>query len=656
VVRRAGEDLPDPEVTRYSHDLSTRSSQIVLPNGISVTQFYDYMGRVSSEVVKAPDNSLLTLAEHEYNLNGLRIRSVERVNKVDGSQAVTTTIYDYDPLGRLTLEQRVSTEAGQSWENQYTYDVAGNRVRLEIGGGSGGVVEYSYDDNDRLTEEDAYGIAPYTKSYGYNDSGAIVTVDETGTGVDARTYTYSLDGLLTEVRVVSGDGAEVIERLARYEYDAQGNLGLREESRIEDGTIVSSSITRLVIDAFSMSGFSAVLEERTVAGDVLRTFTLSSTIVSEATEGAGRKDFIYDAHGSLRMAGDELADLVDQFSYDAFGNATASAVSSGMRVGYNGELIDRLSGLIYLRDRWYDPSVGRFTRADSWEGDISAPLSLHKYAFGNQDPVNHIDPSGNNSLVELSTAMAIGILAIALPPMIGLSIAGAMAEKIDAHEVLEPNGIWQGGYISLGIGFGAGNVSIAKEVVVGQVSKKVAFLTNGSMNLHPLLAVPPIAGAAVLAAGVGASYLTLYAGAFLLGPAAIGPAGLTMLGGYIATVGTLGKVYSAVAAITGPPLAYKGLAVMGGYSRYWGAPEMNSILGFSLGVSGGASTMFIGGEASYSWSVNWGSHWEMDGFWSGASGFHVGAGLVSDPLPAGLATPFSVGLTWGDNISPHLGD
>ena len=48
-----------------------------------------------------------------------------------------------------------------------------------------------------------------------------------------------------------------------------------------------------------------------------------------------------------------------------------------------------------------NPSVGGFTAMDSYAGSASEPLSLHKYVYGNANPVNYSDPTGNFSLGEI---------------------------------------------------------------------------------------------------------------------------------------------------------------------------------------------------------------------------------------------------------------
>ncbi|MDR2346731.1 MAG: RHS repeat-associated core domain-containing protein [Planctomycetaceae bacterium] len=83
------------------------------------------------------------------------------------------------------------------------------------------------------------------------------------------------------------------------------------------------------------------------------------------------------------------------YSYDAFGNAIGFDPSTAKtEFLYSGEQFDPKINQQYLRQRYYDPTTGRFNRLDPFFGNISDPLSLHKYAYASGDPINIIDPYG----------------------------------------------------------------------------------------------------------------------------------------------------------------------------------------------------------------------------------------------------------------------
>ena len=61
----------------------------------------------------------------------------------------------------------------------------------------------------------------------------------------------------------------------------------------------------------------------------------------------------------------------------------------------------------YLRARYYNQNVGRFTQMDTWMGLNSDPVTLHKYLYANIDPANMTDPTGNFSIGGLSASFNI---------------------------------------------------------------------------------------------------------------------------------------------------------------------------------------------------------------------------------------------------------
>ena len=56
---------------------------------------------------------------------------------------------------------------------------------------------------------------------------------------------------------------------------------------------------------------------------------------------------------------------------------------------YDGQYLDTISGLYYLRARWYDPATGQFSSVDAL-----VALTGEPYQYANEDPVNNTDPLG----------------------------------------------------------------------------------------------------------------------------------------------------------------------------------------------------------------------------------------------------------------------
>ncbi len=62
------------------------------------------------------------------------------------------------------------------------------------------------------------------------------------------------------------------------------------------------------------------------------------------------------------------------------------------------------------RARYFNPQTGRFWTADLFEGNRTNPLSLHRYLYAQDNPVNLIDPTGHFvSSAEVAVSTSIGI-------------------------------------------------------------------------------------------------------------------------------------------------------------------------------------------------------------------------------------------------------
>ena len=59
------------------------------------------------------------------------------------------------------------------------------------------------------------------------------------------------------------------------------------------------------------------------------------------------------------------------------------------RFTYYGQQIDPITQQYYLRARFYNPVIGRFTQEDTYRGD-----GLNLYAYCANNPVYYVDPSG----------------------------------------------------------------------------------------------------------------------------------------------------------------------------------------------------------------------------------------------------------------------
>jgi len=65
---------------------------------------------------------------------------------------------------------------------------------------------------------------------------------------------------------------------------------------------------------------------------------------------------------------------------------------------FTGQYYDSEIDEYYLRARQYDPYISRFTSRDPVLGEFEEPLTLHKYLYCTNDPINKVDPTGQYGL------------------------------------------------------------------------------------------------------------------------------------------------------------------------------------------------------------------------------------------------------------------
>jgi len=97
-------------------------------------------------------------------------------------------------------------------------------------------------------------------------------------------------------------------------------------------------------------------------------------------------------HGDIEYITGKDGKVENVYTYDAFGNITNSTELVKNRYTYNGEQYDQVTQQYYLRARYYNPRVGRFTQEDVYRGD-----GLNLYAYCVSNPVMYVDPSGYDS-------------------------------------------------------------------------------------------------------------------------------------------------------------------------------------------------------------------------------------------------------------------
>ena len=354
--------------TSYSYDAAGNLVQTLYPNNTAEIRTYDDLNRLTflKNVTLDPDTKAETsvISSYDYTLDNVGNRLT--VTEDDGR----TVNYDYDDLYRLTQEE--ITDDGTIRTIDYTYDPIGNR--LSRNDSELGLTTYAYNDNDWLLTEETNGAVT---TYTYDDNGNILS--EVNSATNKQTvYTWDDENRLVGAEITTDAGTKVTE----YRYDADG---------VRVASVIDGVETRYLVD--SNLQHAQVLEEYTPEGNIEVTYVRGHDLISQVRNG--EESFYHvDGLGSTRALTNDEGNVTNVYIYDAYGNVINSSGSTENSYLYTGEQYDPQLQDYYLRARYYNPSTGRFTARDSFEGFMSDPLSLAKYPYVHGNPVNLTDPSG----------------------------------------------------------------------------------------------------------------------------------------------------------------------------------------------------------------------------------------------------------------------
>jgi RHS repeat-associated protein len=96
----------------------------------------------------------------------------------------------------------------------------------------------------------------------------------------------------------------------------------------------------------------------------------------------------HDQQGSTRLLTGSTGKTEGSYSYSAYGTPEHTGTAT-TPLGYDGQYTSSDTGLVYLRNRVYDPSTAQFLTVDPAVGVTRAP-----YNYGGDNPVNRRDPDG----------------------------------------------------------------------------------------------------------------------------------------------------------------------------------------------------------------------------------------------------------------------
>ncbi|HEY4092658.1 MAG TPA: RHS repeat-associated core domain-containing protein [Luteibacter sp.] len=121
-------------------------------------------------------------------------------------------------------------------------------------------------------------------------------------------------------------------------------------------------------------------------------------LIFSATSVAQTKKVTYyysDQQGTVLATADESGNIIDQFDHRPFGEEAMAPKTDDP--GFTGHVEDTESDFIYMQQRYYDPTVGRFVSVDPAPVDTVKLHNIARYTYANDNPYLFIDPDGREA-------------------------------------------------------------------------------------------------------------------------------------------------------------------------------------------------------------------------------------------------------------------
>jgi RHS repeat-associated protein len=269
-----------------------------------------------------------------------------------------THTFGHDLASRLTSASHPSASGLAS--EAFAYDAVDNRISWN--GSPANTV--TYDAGMQLLSDGTY-------DYVYDADGRMIQRRERASGGVTR-YSWSSSGRLMSITAPGGS-------TSTYRYDA---LGRRVEAN-DNGVVRRFVYSRgnLLNEFDGANSLRATYVTGLELGSVLEIVRDGSTYFP-----------LIDGVGSVTALTDSSGTVVGRTRYSAFGvPATTGVTDRGFT--FTGHQFDEPTGLVFARERYYDPGLGRFLSQD-------LEPATNPYAYVFDAPYEFTDPTGRAAATE----------------------------------------------------------------------------------------------------------------------------------------------------------------------------------------------------------------------------------------------------------------
>lgn len=445
---------PDGEVTCYSYNEGGKLQSVTGAQSYIIEIQYDQYGQRTS--VKYGNGTVMN-----YNYNNTT-RNLDRFTTYDrNGQELLRYDYNFDALGNVTTI-RDNPYGSLRSEQTYQYDSFSNRLAGSTGKyyDAGGNLQsytgtFDYDDDNRFVQKTLNGSRNDYRGYlPGTHAPALIVNSENGVEVGKITVNYDDFGNMTG-KIYSGQNQN---QSKYFSYDqnnrltmvtgnmlqlqfAYDNEGQRYKKTYGDG-VATIKETIFVNGLYTVS-----------AGETSKHISDGEHVIATKTNNQAASILYYHLNhiGSTTLITDAGGAKNQFYLYYPYGEPWISENQGGSNTVtrlFTGQEYDQESGLYYYNARYYDPGLGVFISPD--------PVldGLNSYAYGANNPVTYIDPTGNFIIFSIGpSGLRFGI---SMGVTVGVSIGWG-------------NGFSAGVFVGAGIGIGPFETSATVGVSYGSV-------------------------------------------------------------------------------------------------------------------------------------------------------------------------------------------
>jgi RHS repeat-associated protein len=387
----------------YGYNLAGELTSLTYPSGHVVQQSFDAIGRLC-EI--APQTTGCGTATSPY-ASGYAYNPASEATGINFGNGVNATFgFSADRLQMTSLSYVKGTQTLFGLNYFYKQDSTNCPTGTTVNNGqiqcindvvdSGRNAAYIYEALGRLSSASTNGSA------GYPSWNLAFTYDRYGNRTAQNSSNVTID--------------PATNRISTLPYNASGNMlndGINALAYDAAGRLVTST------QASAVSSYSydcKNLRVQKISGGNTTVYVFSggkvlAEYVNGAAPAAPTREYIYSGLSLLAKieAGATSYNLTDHLSTRVLTDANGASLGQQGHFPFGDPWYDNLGSnkwkfTTYERDsesqndyamaRFYVNRTGRFTSPDPLSGSVGNPQSLNRYAYGANDPINSIDPTG----------------------------------------------------------------------------------------------------------------------------------------------------------------------------------------------------------------------------------------------------------------------